>query len=97
MDYRVETLPEFDEWLDAITDDVAQAAIANRVERMRRGLFGDWAAVGDGVSELRVDVGQGYRSYYVIRRLTTVIVLCGGTKKTQSRDIRRAKTLAADV
>jgi putative addiction module killer protein len=97
MDYRVETLPEFDEWLDAITDDVAQAAIANRVERMRRGLFGDWSPVGDGVSELRVDVGQGYRSYYVIRRSTTVIVLCGGTKKTQSRDIRRAKTLAADV
>jgi putative addiction module killer protein len=97
MDYSVETLPEFDDWLDSITDDVAQAAIANRVERMRRGLFGDWSPVGDGVSELRIDVGQGFRSYYVIRKLTTVIVLCGGTKKTQVRDIKRAKKLAADV
>ena len=61
------------------------------------GLLGDVKSVGDGVSELRVDYGQGYRPYFVRRGTEVVILICGGDKHTQERDIRRAKLLAADL
>lgn len=64
---------------------------------MQSGLLGDVKSVGDGVSELRVDYGPGYRLYFVRRGTEVVILICGGDKHTQERDIRRAKLLAADL
>jgi putative addiction module killer protein len=64
---------------------------------LQSGLLGDVKSVGDGVSELRVDYGPGHRLYFVRRGTEVVILICGGDKHTQERDIRRAKLLAADL
>lgn len=80
-------------WLDGLSDEVAAAAVAERLLRVGRGLFGDHASLGDRISELRIHYGPGLRVYFTIRRQMVVIVLGGGTKRTQARDIRRAKLL----
>jgi len=81
----------FEEWLDGLDDPRAVARILARVARVRLGNLGDCKAVGDGVSELRVDYGPGYRVYFGLRGQTLVVLLCGGDKRTQARDIRLAK------
>ena len=73
------------------------ASIASRIERIEDGNFGDHRSVGGGISELRINVGQGYRVYYTIRNNTLVILLCGGGKSSQRRDIRRARQVASEV
>jgi putative addiction module killer protein len=93
--YQIETSDEFDAWLDGLRDSIAREAIATRIVRVESGLFGDHDTVGDRVSELRIHVGRGYRAYYTIRGLKIVILLCGGDKRSQKRDIRRAKEMAA--
>ena len=78
----------------------AQARIATRIERAEEGNFGDHQSVGQGVSEMRVHVGKGYRIYYTIRDNTAVILLCGGDKSSelrQRRDIERAHQMARDL
>ena len=75
----------------------AQARIATRIERAEEGNFGDHKPVGQGVSETRVHVGKGYRVYYTIRGNTAVILLCGGDKSSQPRDIERAHQMARDL
>ncbi len=86
---------EFAGWMDALRDRKAQVAIANRVVRMQSGLPGDVKAVGDGVMEARIHFGPGYRLYYVQRGMEFIILLCGGVKSSQVRDIVTAKRLAA--
>lgn len=76
---------------------VGAKAVAKRLLRAQSGLFGDCGPVGDGVSELRVHVGPGYRVYFVIRGRRLIVVLCGGSKKTQKRDIERAKELTGEL
>lgn len=68
-----------------------------RLARLRTGNFGDWKAVGEGVGELRIDHGPGYRVYFARRGAVLVILLCGGDKRTQDQDIERAKTLARET
>lgn len=97
VEYEVVTTEIFDGWLDALTDPVATRAIAKRLVRVGAGLFGDVEAVGDGVSELRFHIGPGYRIYFTIRGRKLVILLCGGNKSSQQKDIRRAKEIAADL
>lgn len=97
MEYEVRTTEDFDAWLNGVSDPVAQRAIATRLVRVAGGLFGHVETVGGGVSELKVDVGQGYRAYYTIRQRTVVFMLCGGDKSTQKRDIKRAKEMAAQI
>ncbi len=80
-------------WLDALADERARHKVRARVGRLERGLFGDAKSVGDGVSEMRVDYGPGYRLYYARRGRTIVILLCGGDKGSQARDIRLARVL----
>ena len=81
----------FEEWLDDLKDKVATARILARLARVRLGNLGDCMSVGEGVSELRVDYGPGYRVYFGQKGRTLVVLLCGGDKRTQDRDIRLAK------
>lgn len=89
--YEVVKGDEFLRWLMRLRDKRAQARISVRLDRLEEGNFGDHRSVGGGVSELRVNVGQGYRIYYTIRQQRIVILLCGGDKGSQQRDIRRAQ------
>ena len=89
--------PIFEDWLKGLRDQLAKGSILTRLRRIEEGNFGDHGSVGGGVSELRVDVGQGYRVYYTIRQTTIVVLLCGGSKSSQRRDIQRARRMAAEV
>ena len=86
----------FDEWLSDLADLTAAARIDARVTRLRLGLFGDWKAVGEGVMELRVDVGPGYRLYFARVGRRVVLLLCAGPKSTQRADIKTAQAFLAD-
>jgi putative addiction module killer protein len=86
----------FETWLRRLKDDNAVARIVARIRRMEQGNLGDAKSVGAGVMELRVDYGLGYRIYYVQRGAEVVILLCGGDKRTQQRDIKRAHAMARD-
>lgn len=95
--YRVEQTEEFAAWLDGLRDQRAQAAIATRILRIQSGLLGDWKTVSDGVSEIRIDYGPGYRLYYTMRNQIIVILLCGSDKHGQDRAIKLAKRLTKDL
>ncbi len=97
MRYEVVMSDRFLRWLTRLRDKRAQSRIAGRLNRVERGNFGDHSSVGGGVSELRVDVGQGYRIYYTIRQQRVVMLLCGGDKASQQRDIRLAQQMAREV
>lgn len=84
------------DWLQALRDKQAQAKIRIRLKRLEAGIFGDCEPVGDGVLELREHLGAGYRVYFGRHGQRIVILLCGGTKKTQSTDIKAAKAYWAD-
>jgi putative addiction module killer protein len=84
----------FARWLDDLRDLRARARVQVRIERLAAGNVGDVKAVGDGVSELRIDYGPGYRVYFTRRGRAMVILLAGGTKRTQAADIRTAQRLA---
>ena len=87
----------FENWLKKLRDQRAKVAMVSRIERMEDGNFGDYRPVGGGVSELRINVGKGYRAYYTIRRNTEVILLCGGDKSSQRQDIRLAQQMAGKL
>ena len=89
--------PEFIKWFSALRDERAQARIQVRLDRLQAGLVGDVKQVGEGVSELRVDYGPGYRVYFCQKGLVLTIFLAGGNKKTQQRDIRIALELARNL
>jgi putative addiction module killer protein len=95
--YRVERTVEFENWLDGLRDRMAQKRIAMRIRRVESGLLGDWKTLGDGVSEMRLDCGPGYRLYYTMREQVIVILLCGSEKRDQDRAIKLAKELAKTV
>lgn len=81
------------EWLNALRDKAAQARIRIRLRNLQAGNFGDVEPVGDGVSELRIHIGAGYRVYCARYGKELVILLCGGDKSSQATDIKRAKLL----
>lgn len=85
------------EWIDALEDVVAKARILTRIEQAKGGNFGDCTSVGEGVSEIRVHYGPGYRLYFTRVAQVVYVVLCGGAKGTQKADIRRAKKLAQEL
>ena len=97
MNYDVVKGDRFLRWLTRLRDRRAQARILVRIDRMEEGNFGDHRSVGGGVSEFRVNVGQGYRIYYTIRQQRLVILLCGGDKASQQRDISRAQQMAREI
>ena len=88
-------MPEFTEWLDSLSDAAVRGVVVARIKRLERGLMGDVESVGEGVSELRIHVGAGWRVYFVKRGVELIVLLVGGSKRTQKADIKRAKALAA--
>jgi len=93
--YSIRPLTEFTAWIDALKDETVRGVIVARIKRLERGLMGDVASIGDGVSELRIHVGAGWRLYFTKRGTQIVVLLVGGSKRTQTKDIKRAKVLAA--
>ena len=91
----IKPLPGFTDWLAGLEDGAVRGAAVARIKRLALGLAGDAGTVGDGVSELRIHLGAGWRVYFVQHGQAVVVLLCGGAKRTQARDIRRAKALAA--
>lgn len=88
---------EFESWLAELKDGIARKRIGQRIARLQVGLFGDTKFVGDKVHELRIDHGPGYRVYFTREGNTVVILLCGGDKSSQDRDIGKAKEMAAHL
>lgn len=97
MNWEIQQTLVFEAWLKGLKDLVSRAIIVKRIERVAAGNFGDVKAVGEGVNELRVDHGPGFRVYFVRRGETLIVLLCGGDKASQARDIARAKALAQEV
>ena len=85
--------PEFDAWLKALRDPVAKGRVIARIRSAEAGNFGDCRHVGDGVSEMRIHVGPGYRLYYCRRGEAVYLLLCGGDKSSQQCDIGQAKAI----
>lgn len=85
----------FDAWLTDLRDRRAAARIQARLDRLAMGNPGDVKPVGDGISEMRIDYGPGYRTYYMQRGPVLIVLLCGGDKSSQNADIKLAKALAA--
>ena len=92
--YSIKRTPEFDDWLAGIKDGMTRIRLAKRLDKVQRGLLGDVAPVGDGVSEMREFFGPGWRMYYVQRGDVLVVMLGGGDKSTQQADIQAAITLS---
>ncbi|MDR9453579.1 MAG: type II toxin-antitoxin system RelE/ParE family toxin [Wenzhouxiangella sp.] len=88
---------DFTRWFEGLRDRQARARIQARIDRLEQGHFGDAQSVGDGVSELRLFHGPGYRIYFTRRSLVIVILLTGGDKSSQAKDIAKAKSLARQL
>jgi putative addiction module killer protein len=86
----------FRKWRTKLKDERIRGLIASRLDRLAFGNAGDVKPIGHGLSELRIDYGPGYRVYFQRRGNTIIVLLCGGDKRTQDRDIQMAKRLAAD-
>ena len=93
MNYEIVTTETFRRWLSKVKDRQARKAIAIRLTRAEAGNLGDVKSVGGAVSEMRVFVGKGYRIYFTLREGRLVILLCGGDKSTQAKDIQKAKEI----
>ena len=95
--YEIRKTDVFDRWLDNLADRRGRAKILARLDRVAEGNLGDTKPVGQGVAEFRILFGPGYRVYYTKRRNIVVILLLGGDKSTQEKDIKRAIQMAQDV
>ena len=93
--FLIKPLPEFTTWLDDLVDAQVRGVVVARIKRLERGLMGDVEPVGENVSELRIHVGSGWRVYFTQRGRQLIVLLAGGSKRTQKSDIKRAKALAA--
>jgi len=94
---KIKQTEAYEEWFDSLSDSRAKARIDVRIRRLSLGNPGETRPVGEGVMELKIDYGPGYRVYYVSKGKTFVILLAGGDKKTQNKDIARAKILAKEI
>lgn len=95
--YEIRQTQEFLEWLDSLEDLRARVRIAARLRQVESGNLGDWAPVQGVVSELRIAFGAGYRLYFTRRGRAFVVLLNGGDKSSQQRDIRRALKMASEI
>jgi len=97
MRYEIRSIAAFDKWLKSVRDRRALLAIANRITRAAAGNLGDIKPVGEGVSEMRIFVGKGYRIYFCMKDTEIVLLLCGGDKSSQQKDIEKAKSLLKNI
>ncbi len=93
--FAIKALPEFTKWLDSLSDTDLRGVVVARIKRLSRGLMGDVKSVGNGVSELCIHVGAGWRIYFTQQGVALIVLLVGGSKKNQKTDIKRAHALAA--
>jgi len=96
MPYIIEQTELFEKWHESVKDQKAKIAIARRIERAEHGNLGDTKTLGNGISEMRIDIGAGYRVYFTVREKVVVILLAGGTKGSQQSDIKKAIELAKE-
>jgi putative addiction module killer protein len=94
--YSVHVTQAFQDWLDALRDTRAQIRISARLRLAEAGNFGDWKPVGGSISEMRVDIGAGYRLYFMRHGRHVIVMLGGGDKSTQRRDIENAHRIATE-
>jgi len=95
--YIVRQTEIFQDWLDRLADVRVQVRIAARLRQAEQGNLGDWKPVGGNISEMRVDVGPGYRLYFTRRINTIIVMLAGGTKSSQKRDIKRVQEMLSEL
>jgi len=95
--YIIRETENFKKWIRGLKDKIAQSIITARIRRVSAGNFGDVKPVGEGVSELRIDYGSGFRVYFTPRGKEIIILLCGGDKSTQTKDIETAKRLSKTI
>ncbi|PHS31997.1 MAG: addiction module antitoxin RelB [Sulfurovum sp.] len=95
--YKVKKSTHFEKWMTSLKDIRGKIAIVRRIERMSNGNFGDVKSVGNSVSELRITVGPGYRVYFTKFEGKLIVLLIGGDKSTQSKDISKAKALLEEI
>jgi putative addiction module killer protein len=95
--FQIQQTEVFARWLAQLRDVRAKARILARLDSVRLGNLGDSKSVGGGVSEMRIDVGAGYRVYFTRRQRVIVILLCGGDKSTQTKDIAIAKLIVQEI
>ena len=95
--YQLQSTATFDDWLRGLTDKKAKARILARLESVKLGNLGDVKSCGDGVRELRVHIGPGYRVYFAQRGKVVLLLLCGGDKSSQTRDITRAQRILKEI
>jgi putative addiction module killer protein len=95
--WSIRPLPEFTAWLNDLADASVRGVVVARIKRLELGLAGDVKSVGGGVWELRIHVGAGWRVYFVRRGAQVIVLLAGGSKRSQKSDIRRANALAASL
>ncbi|HEU0228935.1 MAG TPA: type II toxin-antitoxin system RelE/ParE family toxin [Burkholderiaceae bacterium] len=97
MPHLIQQTESFAAWHTGLRDLRAKVAIARRIERVAAGTLGDVKSLGNDLSELRVDIGPGYRVYFTMRGGVLVILLAGGDKRTQAADIKQARKLAMEI
>ena len=95
--WSIRPLPEFTAWLNDLADASVRGVVVARIKRLELGLAGDVKSVGGGVWELRIHVGAGWRVYFVRCGAQVIVLLAGGSKRSQKSDIRRATALAASL
>ena len=95
--YEIKSTKTFSHWLIKLKDIKGRIAVARRIERMEHGNFGDVKSLGASISELRMQTGAGYRVYFTKREKEIIILLVGGDKSTQSKDIEKAKKLLKEI
>ena len=95
--YDIETTEEFENWLESLSDGVTQKVILKRIRTMSLGTLGDVHSLDDGLFEARIHYGPGFRLYFVNQGKRIIILLCGGEKSTQKRDIARARELIKEL
>ena len=95
--YEIETTGEFDAWLDGISDIMTHTVIAKRIRNMSLGTLGKVRPLDNGLFEAKIKYGPGFRLYFVNRGQRIIVLLCGGDKSTQARDIKQARKLAKEI
>lgn len=95
--YQLQQTDAFEKWLRGLGDKNSKARILARLDSVRLGNLGDWKAIGGELRELRIHTGPGYRVFFVQRKSVVILLLCGGAKSTQTRDIERARRLLKEI